>query len=313
MKSVRIATAVVLALSLAVSAAAQGKGKLRMSGKVVNEAGQPIEGADVRAAKKGEAVPQMFTAKTNKDGEWSIRDIAAGEWVLEAEKEGLGIAGATETLTDADKNKIVTLTIRPNKPKVDPNAEIQTMHQEAVKLVQAGKPAEARKIWEDLLAKHPNMHQFHGLIGTMYAAEEKPKEALEHLKITLEKDPTNVDYQVLTAELMMDLGDKDGADKILNSVDITKVRDPRAFINSSINKINSGDKAQAEAAIVTIDKLLPVFPNEHMLLYLRGRANIAATKLAEAKVDLEKYVAAAPPTAPQVADAKKLLEQLSKK
>ena len=34
---------------------------------------------------------------------------------------------------------------------------------------------------------------------------------------------------------------------------------------------------------------------------------------AEAKADLEKYVATAPPTAAQMADAKKLLDQLTKK
>ena len=310
MKVVRMMSALLLALTLAVAASAQSKGKLRLTGKVVNDAGQPIEGADVRAAKKGEAVPQMFSTKTNKDGEWSIRDIAAGDWVIEAMKEGIGVAEATETLTDADKDKIVTLTI---KPKVDPNVELQKMHQQAVQLAQAGKPAEARKIWEDLLAKNPSMHMFHGLIGTMYAAEDNPAKGLEHLKIVLEKDPGNVDYQVLSAELMMDLGDREGADKILNSVDLTKVKDPRAFINSAINKINTGDKAQAEIAIQSLDKLIPQFPNEHMLLYLRGRANLAATKHAEAKADLEKYVAVAPPTAPQVADAKKLLEQLNKK
>ena len=311
MKFLRIATAVLVALSLSVAAAsAQSKGKLRMTGKVFNEAGQPVEGADVRAARKGEPTPEMFSAKTNKDGEWTIRDIAAGEWVIEASKEGIGIAEATETLTDADKNKIVNLTI---KPKVDPNAEIQAMHKQAVDLAQGGKPAEARKIWESLLAKYPNMHQFHGLIGTMYAAEDNPTKGLEHLKLVLEKDPGNVDYQVLSAELMMETGDREGADKILNSVDITKVRDPRAFINSAINKINTGDKAQAEAAILSLNKLIAQFPQDPMLLYLRGRANIAATKLVEAKADLEKYISVAPPTAPQLADAKKLLEQLTKK
>lgn len=310
MKVARIATALLLAVSLAATAAAQTKGKLRMTGKVFNEAGQPVEGAEVRAAKKGETEPQNFAAKTNKDGEWTIKDIAAGEWVIEAMKEGIGVAEATETLTDADRNKIVNLTI---KPKVDPNAELQAMHTQAIDLAKAGKPAEARKIWEDLLVKHPTMHQFHGLIGTMYAAENNPTKGLEHLKVVLEKEPGNVDYLLLSAELMMETGDKDGADKILNSVDITKAREPRAFINSAINKINTGDKAQAEIAIELLNKVMPQFPNEPMLLYLRGRAYIAATKLAEAKTDLEKYVATAPANAPQLADAKKLLEQLTKK
>ena len=310
MKAVRIVTALLLTLSLAAAASAQSKGKLRLTGKVVNEAGQPIEGADVRAAKKGEAVPEQFSTKTNKDGEWSIRDIAAGQWVIEAMKDGIGVTEVTETVSEATRDKALTLTI---KPKVDPNVEIQKLHQQAVQLAQAGKPAEARKIWEDMLAKNPSMHQLHGLIGTMYAAEDNSAKGLEHLKLVLEKEPGNVDYQVLAAELMMELGDREGADKILNSVDLTKVRDPRAFMNSAINKINTGDKAQAELAIQMLDKLVPQFPNEPMFLYLRGRAYIAATKHAEAKADLEKYIAVAPPTAAQLADAKKLLEQLTKK
>ena len=47
--------------------------------------------------------------------------------------------------------------------------------------------------------------------------------------------------------MMMETGDRPGAEKILATVDITKVKDPRAFANSAINKINSGDKAQAES------------------------------------------------------------------
>jgi predicted Zn-dependent protease len=310
MKAVRIATALLLVLALAAVVAAQSKGKLRMSGKVFNEAGQPVEGAEVRAAKKGEPVPQMFSATTNKDGEWSIRDIAAGEWVIEASKEGIGIAETTETLTDADKNKIVNLTI---KPKVDPNVELQAMHKQAVELAQAGKNAEARTIFETMIEKHPSLFQLHAGISELYVREGNTAKGIEHIRLALEKDPSNVDWQLMHAELLMETGDRAAADKILESVDITKAREPRAFMNSAINKINSGDKAQAEAAVQMIDKVMPQFPNEPMLLYLRARANIAATKLAEAKVDLEKYIAMAPPTAPQLADARKLLEQLTKK
>ena len=311
MRFVRTTAMVLCALLLAAGASAQTKGKLRLMGKVLNEAGLPVEGADVRAAKKGEAQPQALATKTNKEGEWSLKDLAAGDYVIEAAKEGVGVVEATATLTDADKDgKTVNITI---KPKVDPNAEIQAGHQQAIQLAQANKPAEARKVWEDLLVKYPQVVQFHGMIGTMYAAENNAAKGIEHLKIALAKDPSNVPWQVLMAELMMEAGDRVEAEKILMSVDITKVTDARAFMNMSINKINSGDKAQAEQAIEVLTKLLPQFPNEHMLLYLRGRAYLAATKNVEAKADFEKYIATAPATAPQMADAKKLLEQLTKK
>ena len=50
MKLARTTVATCLAILLAVTATAQTKGKIRISGKVVNEMGQPVEGAEVRAA-----------------------------------------------------------------------------------------------------------------------------------------------------------------------------------------------------------------------------------------------------------------------
>ena len=317
MRVFRVSLALLLATVLATAdSAAQSRGKLRISGKVVNEAGQPVEGADVRAAKKGESQPQTFTAKTNKNGEFALAGLAAGEWVIEAMKEGVGAKEVTETLVEAEASKTVNITIGKAAPAaavVDPSAEINAEHAKAVQLAQGGKIAEARAIYEALLAKHPNVYQLHAMLANMYAAENNGAKALEHIKMALAKEPTNVDYLLLQAEVMMESGDKEAAQKILDTIDLTKVKDPRAFTNSAINKINSGDKAQAEQAVELLTKLIAQFPNDHLLLYLRGRAYLVGTKLAEARADFEKYIAVAPPTSPQMADAKKLLDQLNKK
>lgn len=314
MKLFRISTALAIVLLLSVSTFAQSRGKLRISGKVLNEAGQPVEGADVRAAKKGEAQPQVFTAKSNKNGEWTIAGLAAGDWIIEAMKEGVGVKELTETLTEDVANKSVTITIgKPAPAAVDPSVEINAEHAKAISLAQAGKIPEARKIYEDLLAKYPTVYQLNAMLAAMYAAENNAAKALEQVKIALAKEPANVEWQVLSAEMMMETGEKEAAQKILDSVDLAKVKDPRAFINNAINKINSGDKAQAEQAVELLTKLIAQFPSDPMLLYLRARAYIVGTKMAEAKADLEKYVATAPPTAAQMADARKLLDQLTKK
>lgn len=310
MKVARIATALLLAVSLAATAAAQTKGKLRMTGKVFNEAGQPVEGAEVRAAKKGETEPQNFAAKTNKDGEWTIKDIAAGEWVIEAMKDGVGVKEVMASLTEGERTKTVDITIaKPAEPKPDPNVEINAGHTQAIALAQAGKIPEARKIYDDLLVKYPDVYQLHALLANMYAIEGNPQKGMEHIKIALAKEPANVEYLVLSAEMMMEAGDKEGAQKVLESVDITKVKDARAFTNLAINQINAGKHAEA---IALLTRLIAQFPDDKPLLYYRGRAYIVATKLPEAKADLEAFVAAAP-TATQAADAKRLLEQLNKK
>ena len=316
MRAFRISIALLMTtLLLTAAASAQSRGKLRITGKVVNEAGQPVEGADVRAAKKGESQPETFTAKTNKNGEYTLAGLAAGEWVIEAMKEGVGARELTETLAEAEASKTVNITIGKAAATAapDPSAEINAEHAKAVQLAQGGKIAEARAIYEALLAKHPNVYQLHAMLANMYAAENNAAKALEHIKLALAKEPTNVDYQLLHAEVLMESGDKEAAHKILDTIDLTKVKDPRAFTNSAINKINSGDKAQAEQAIELLTKMIAQFPNDHLLLYLRGRAYLVGTKLAEAKADFEKYISVAPPTAPQLADAKKLLEQLNKK
>lgn len=325
MKVLRITVALLIALTVSAAVSAQSRGKLRITGKVLNEAGQPVEGADVRAAKKGEAEPEIRSTKTNKSGEWTLAGLAAGDWVIEAMKDGVA-ATVTQTLTEAEASNTVTITFgkaaAPGTPGAgapaappapDPTAEVNAEHTRAVELAKSGKIAEARKIYEDLIAKYPAAYQLNAMLAAMYAEEANPTKGLEHIKIALAKEPTNPEWLSLQAELMMETGDKEGAQKVLDTIDLTKIKDPRAFINNAIHKINSGDKVQAEQAVELLTKLMAQFPNEHLLLYLRARAYVVGTKLVEAKADLEKYVASAPPTAQQMADAKKLLDQLNKK
>ena len=311
MKLSRILSTVALAVALGAAASAQSRGTLRLTGRVLDEAGKPVAEALVRAAKKGEAEPLRFDAKTNDKGEYTISGIAAGEWVIEAVKEGVGGAQVVATLDEAERTKTVDITIaKAPPPAVDPSVEINAEHQRAIGLAQAGKIPEARKIYEDLLVKFPTVHQLHAMIAGMHAAEGNAATGLTHIKIALEKDPENTDFKVLAAELMMETGDKEGGAKLLESVDITQVKEARAFTNLAINHINGGKHAEA---IDLLTKLIAQFPDDKPLLYYGGRAYIAATRLPEAKTDLEAFVAAAPPTAPQLPDAKKLLEQLNKK
>jgi tetratricopeptide (TPR) repeat protein len=309
MRSVRFISILVLCLLIGSASFAQSRGNLRISGRVLDAAGKPVADAQVRAAKKGEAQPEVFNAKTNDKGEYSLNGLAAGEWILEAMKDGVGVQEASATLVDEVRTKTLDITIAKPAPKVDPSAEINAEHQRAIGLAQSGKIPEARKIYEDLLLKYPTVYQLHAMLANMYAAEGNSAKGLEEIKIALEKEPENVDYKVLEGEMMLDAGDKEGAEKILTSVDLTKVKEARAFINLSINYINGGKHAEA---IDLLTKLIAQFPNDKSLLYYRGRAYIVATKLTEAKADLEAFVAAAP-TAPQAADAKRLLEQLNKK
>ena len=81
MRTLRLLPIIVLSLALAATAAAQSRGNLRSSGRVLDGDGKPVADAQVRAAKKGEAQPEVITAKTNDKGEYSLNGLAAGECI----------------------------------------------------------------------------------------------------------------------------------------------------------------------------------------------------------------------------------------
>jgi tetratricopeptide (TPR) repeat protein len=120
--------------------------------------------------------------------------------------------------------------------------------------------------------------------------------------------PELTELKMFQAELLMESGDKAGAKAILDSVDMTQVKDPYTYINHAIGLIN--DK-KGQEAVDLLTKLMAQFPTTNELYYYRGRAYVVAEKLDEAKADLEKFVTLAP-TAKEAADAKKILEQLKK-
>ena len=309
MKSLRIAIASIVfaaAALLASSAPAQTKGNAALSGKVVDDKGQPVADAAVTALMVGQSDP--LTARTDKKGEWKIKNLSEGQWRLEISKEGLETNRQVVEIRN-DKVPPVNVTLAKEAAKVDPTVEINLAVAHAAELAQAGKIPEARKIYEDLLVKYPTVYQLEGLIARTYAVENNSAKALEHLNLALEKDPTNVDLKILQADLMMEAGDKAGAKAILDAVDMKQVKDPFPFINAAIVTINQG---KGDEAAESLTKLLAQFPTQPEIFYYRGRAYVVAKKFDEARVDLDKFISLAP-AAKEAADAKRILDQLPKK
>ena len=305
----RMAMMLVGVLALSVVTAAQSKGKTKAQGKVVDEAGQPLGDVIVAAVMEGQDKP-FQQAKTNNKGEWSVQNLAAGKWKFYFG----GKQGLEEKSVDADVGESGTVTVPEVKlaKPVDHDAVINAEIQKAADLMQTRQPAEARKVYQALLDKYPQAQpafraQVMGAVAQTYMAENQAPQAIEQLKKATEADPSNVDLQLAYGEILMQANQRAEGEKVLLSVDFTKVKDPFPYMNIIIGKIND---QKADEALELIAKLMTQFPTENALYYYRGRANLAAKKMPEAKADLEKFVAAAPPTARELPDAKKILEQM---
>ena len=307
----RMAIVLIGVLALSAVTAAQNRGKSKAQGKVVDEQGQPLGDVIVAAVMDGMNKPFQQT-KTNNKGEWKVENLAAGKWkIYFGGKQGL-----EEKTVDLDVGEDATAAVpevKLGKP-VDHDAVISGEIQKAAELMQAKKPAEARKIYEDLAAKYPQAQapfraQLFGAIAQTYVAENQAAQAVEQLKKATDVDPTNTDLQVVYGEMLMQTTDpaqKAEGEKILLGADITKVKDPFPYMNVIIGQINA---KRPEDALALLNKLMNQFPTDMSLYYYRGRANLAANKLPDAKADLEKFVAASP-SAREVPDAKKILEQM---
>ncbi len=287
-----------LCLLLASPALAQPRG--RINGKILDDQGKPAAGVEVHAVKTDEPAPTV--AKTNDKGEWQMQ-LAVGEWNFEFVKAGFDPQRMAVKVADG-RNPPIEMKLT---KAVDPNVEIQEQMKKAAELQQGGKVADARKIVEDLLVKYPTAYRLNAFVAQLYEAEKNYDKAIEYARIAVEKEPAEMELKIFLAELLTQKGDKVEAQKVLDTIDMSQVKDPTVFLNQAISAINAG---KADEAIATLDKVGKQFPTRPDVYYYRGRANIVAKKMAEAKADLEKFVSMAPPDSPQVADAKKLLEQL---
>jgi tetratricopeptide (TPR) repeat protein len=305
MRSFRTTIVVLIAVLVSAAAFAQSRGNGRVNGKVVGEDGKPIQDVEVKAVKVGES--EVFATKTNNKGEWALGGLAQGEWNIDFVKPGMETVQKAMGVRDG-RNPAIPITMKVAPP--DPREEINKEMERAAEHIRSGRIPEARKIYEDLLVRFPNVHQFHTFIARAYAGENNMAKAIEHTKIALEKEPENIETKLLLAELLQSAGQKEEAAQLLATVDISQAKDPFVFVNVAINKINEN---KAPEAVELLTKLVAQFPNENQLYYYRGRAYLAASKFDEAKGDLEKFVAAAPAGAEkELEDAKKILEQLKK-
>jgi predicted Zn-dependent protease len=295
---------ILLCIFVAASASAQPKGNARIAGKILDDQGKPAQAVLVRAIKVGD--PQALEAKTNDKGEWTINGLTTGEWNFEFVKDGFDPQRMAVRITD-NRNPPIEMKLTKAAPPVDPNVELQGEMQKAVALQKEGKLPEARKTIEAMIAKYPEAYRLNAFVASTYEGEKNYDKAIEHMKIVVEKEPNDIDMKTFLAELYTQKGDKVESQKVLESIDMTQVKDPTLFINSAITSINAG---KADEAVATLDKLIKQFPTQGNLFYYRARAYIVAKKMVEAKADLDKFVSMAPPDARELPDAKKLLEQL---
>ena len=285
------------------------RGSGRVGGYVLDDGtGQPLEGVVVKAtlATSGNRGPDP--SKSKKNGEWAVGGVSRGDWAIDFSRDGYETRSISVQISEG--GRIPPMEIRLKKKAAeapDPNVEIKTQLMSAAEMMKAKQYAEARKVYEDLAAKHPQVKQFRPLIARTYYAEGNKTRAIEELRRAASEDPDNAEVRLLLGNTLMEDGKQEEARQILSALDDSKVTDPAIFLNAGIALVNERKHAEA---VAWFDKAIARFPQHPDGYYYRGIANLSLAKTAEAKADLEKYVSIAPKDAPELATAKKILESI---
>lgn len=316
----RMVVGITLTLMLmATSAWAQEwRGSGRLMGKVVDEQGKALEGVTVRASFPV-VVGALLEAKTNKSGDWTVDDVGEGDWELTFEKDGYDPAKARAEVDENGRSSPVRTTL---KKAFDPNAFIGEEGKKADALIEQGKYAAARAVYDGIIAKVPEVStQMQPFLARTYFLEGKPDKAVEHLKAGLAKDPGNLQMKLLLASMLLETGAINEASQILSTVDEANISDAAVWVNFGLSLMK---KQKSAEALPYFDKAVARFPQSPDAYYCRALALVELVnaqkdpkdperiaRIGRIKADLTKFLQLAP-TSPEVENVKKLLEQVEK-
>jgi len=294
-------TTLVVLLAASVAYAQGWRGMGRVAGKVTDEQGKPLQNVVVKLDLPGSGGTEV---KTNKKGEWAANGIAPGQWQLDFDLKGYEPRRITVPISEFTRIPPVEITLKEVPP--DPNELIKADLVKAADLLQQNKYAEARAVYEGILAKYPAAYQVEPLIARTYYGEKNFDQAIAHLKTAVEEMPDNVEVKLLLGNILIEQGHNEEGRQVLASVDDSAVKDPITFVNVGIGLLNQN---KPEEALAYFNKAITRFPDRGEAYYYRALVELGKDDQASAKADLEKFLELAP-DAPEAELAKKALKQL---
>jgi tetratricopeptide (TPR) repeat protein len=307
-----VGACVALALATAVPSHAQmGLGALQ--GRVVDENGKPVAGAEVILEHKGD-VNLKYTVKTNSGGRWArtgLRAVGSGQ-----STDALRTVGADRQATGGDVLSKGTAT-PPASAIATPAAAreaaaLSSLLNEVNVALNANDFGLAITKLTDIIAKQPKCAACYLHLGDVYARQKDFPKSEEAFKKALELDATSADaYHGLAVVYNAQGRMEQAAEAAAKAVELHGAAgggDATSAFNAGAILVNSGKSAEALVQFQRAIKLDPSLAEAH---YQLGVAFLNTGNVAEAIKSLERYLALAP-SGPNAQMVKDMLPELKK-
>ena len=306
MRRAWILLAALAVLSVPAATASAQTGAAR--GKVVDEQGQPVEGAKIELDYKG-GVNRKYETKTNKKGEFTQVGLSSGLYDVTATKEGYQPGQIGGRISLGEPTYLPDIKLR--KPSAGAGGgsagagQLQAAFKNALDLTQAGKLDEAEAAYKELLTKVPSIPEIHYNLGFIYSQRKDWANAEASFQKAMELKPDYSDAMVSLARVYQDSGQAQKAVDLMAKG--AGSGDPKAQFNLGIMMMNQGKDEEALAAFL---KSVELDPSNAEAFYYIGTRSMQLGKLPEAVAALEKYLSMDPKNAGNLAAAKQILPAL---
>lgn len=183
-----IVVAVMVAALIAVPAFAQTTGMVK--GKVLDEKGQPVEGAKITITAKDPGVNRSFTVTSNKKGEFAQVGIPPGQYAVTAEKEKVGAQSFDVRVRLGDPSE-VKFVLAPGSSAASKDAQakaaqVQTLFEAGVAASKASDYDTAVAKFQEAIGILPACYDCYYNIGQANAQKKDFDKAEEAFKKAIE-------------------------------------------------------------------------------------------------------------------------------
>jgi Tfp pilus assembly protein PilF len=315
MKTQKLAWLAALAILLtAVPARAATQG--RVTGKVTDSAGNPVEGVTVIITTS--AIKNFkISTKTGKDGHYgSIVNDATLMYRMRFEKDGfvpneMEKKFSTVDITTVDQKLFKTgeagapgAAARPAAPAApSTNDQAAISYNAAVDLLNAGDKAGAEAKLQEAVGKNPDLPQAWQALATIAYDKKDWKKTIEYGEKATDLDPSLNSLYGMMSDAATKSGDKAKAAELRKKFEEANPDSPEILYNKGIDAYNKRNSKGAEEYLEKAVAAKPDFALAHYYLALAAMNN---KKNAVAREHLQKYLELDPNGA-EAATAKELL------
>jgi Tfp pilus assembly protein PilF len=303
-KTLLSALVLLLAASLVFSQSYRGQGRLK--GKVTDEDGKPLAGVKVKLfSVRGQS---GFELTTNAEGEWTANYIRGGGYNIDFLKPGFEPKSISTSIPEATNNPPVEVKLK-KAAGLMITEELRSALEAGNKLFDEKKYEEACRVYEDLIAKNPDVYVLYKNVGNCRFELQQYDLAEAAYQKILEKEPGNPDILLLIGNCYANQDEPDKAMEWYNKIEFEKITDPTVLFNigTSFTK-----QSKFEDALRYYKRSVEVQKDYLDGLYQLGLTYLALGRNPEAIGPFEDYLKI-DPDSPRAGQVKGFLEFLKKK